>query len=81
MALAVAVAALALLGACSNKDEPPPAPKPPEGRAETQAIRNTQAIGYSGKALANKVDEALKQNDQQVRKTEAESTEADPPSQ
>jgi hypothetical protein len=31
----------------------------PEGRAETQNIRNTDAVGYSGSAIADKVDAAL----------------------
>ena len=72
--LASAAALLALLAAC-GKDEPPPPQKPPEGRTETQSIRNTEAIGYSGKAIANKVDDALNKNDEQVRNAETQSTE------
>ena len=79
--LALAIAALCLLGACSSKDETPPPAQPTEGRPETQAIRNTQAIGYPGKALANKVDDALRQNDKQVKKTETQLNETDPSSQ
>lgn len=63
------VASLAL-AACSSKDEPPPPPKAQEGRAETQSIRNTQAVGYDGKAIANKVDAALKANEDTVKKTD-----------
>lgn len=63
------------LAACGGSDEPPPPPKAKEGRAETQSIRNTQAIGYDGKAIANKVDAALKANEEQVKKTEEESQE------
>lgn len=63
-----------LLAACSSNDEPAPK-KAPEGRAETRSIRNTEAVGYSGKAIADKVDSALKANDEQVKKAEQESEE------
>lgn len=64
-----------LLGACNSNDESPPPKKAPEGRAETRSIRNTEAVGYSGKAIADKVDSALKANDEQVKKAEKESEE------
>ena len=64
-----------LLAACSHDEPPPPPKKEKQGRAETQSIRNTEAIGYSGNAIANKVDDALNKNDQQVRKAEQQSTE------
>jgi hypothetical protein len=64
-----------VLAACSSKDEPPPPAKAQEGRAETQSIRNTQAVGYGGKAIADKVDKALKANEEVVKKTEKESSE------
>jgi hypothetical protein len=35
----------------------------PEARAETQNIRNTDAIGYGGSGIANKLDAALDAND------------------
>ena len=70
----ILVAAL-LAGACSSKDDAPPPPKPKEGRAETQSIRNTQAIGYDGKAIADKVDNALNANDQQVKKAQKDGEE------
>jgi hypothetical protein len=57
----------AVVSACGSS-EPPPPPAAPQGRAETQGIRNTEAIGYSGNAIANKVDGALNQNDQQRNK-------------
>ena len=63
-----------VLSAC-GQDEPPPPKKAPEGRAETQSIRNTEAVGYSGKAIADKVDNALQKNDEQVKKAEKEATE------
>jgi hypothetical protein len=72
MKILMLVASL-VLAACSSKDEPPPPPKAQDGRAETQSIRNTQAVGYSGKAIADKVDKALKANEDVVRKTEKES--------
>lgn len=71
----LALLALALLISACGSDEPPPEQKPAEGRAETRNIRNTDAVGYSGGAIANKVDDALKANDENVKKVEKESTE------
>ncbi|HEY0916034.1 MAG TPA: hypothetical protein VGE22_14265, partial [Solimonas sp.] len=51
-----------LLGACSKPEEPV-ADREPQGREETRGIRNTEAIGYSGSAIADKVDGALDAND------------------
>lgn len=34
-----------------------------EGRIETQGIRNTENIGYSGNAIGDKLDAALDAND------------------
>lgn len=59
-----------LLAACGSSQQEAPPPKAKEGRAETQGIRNTDAIGYSGSAIANKVDGALNANDQQKAKTD-----------
>lgn len=56
-----------VLSACGSSEPPPPAAAP-QGRAETQGIRRTEAIGYSGNAIANKVDGALNQNDEQKKK-------------
>lgn len=66
------IAASFLLSACGEKaPEVPDAPvKPKVGREETQGIRNTDAIGYSGSAIANKVDGALNAADQQKEKTD-----------
>ena len=67
---------LAMLAAgCGSEEPPPPEQKPPEGRAETQSIRNTEAVGTSGKAIADKVDAGIKANEEQVKKTERESEE------
>lgn len=67
---------LALLAAgCGSEEPPPPEEKRPEGRAETQAIRNTEAVGYGGKAIADKVDAGITANEEQVKKTERESEE------
>lgn len=65
-----------LLAACSAPEEPPP-DAPPGGRAETQSIRNTDAVGYEGKAVADKVDQALDKNDEQVKKTAQEAEASD----
>ena len=64
-----AFAALTLSLAACNASPPPPAPRAaPQGRVETRGIRNTDAIGYSGSAIANKVDAALDANDAQKQK-------------
>lgn len=47
-----------LLTACGGS-EPPPEREPPRGREETRGIRNAEAIGYSGDAIADKVDASL----------------------
>ena len=65
----IVVLALAL-GACSSKEQPPPPEKPPEGRAETQSIRNTEAVGYGGDAVADKVDDALNKTEEATKKNE-----------
>ena len=57
------VLVLATLTACGKKPEVPK-PGEPQGRAETQALRNAEAIGYAGNAIAGKVDGALDANDQ-----------------
>lgn len=57
--------AAALLGsACS--ENPPPVPaaqEPAQGRAETQNIREIDALGYDGAAIGDKVDQVLDAND------------------
>jgi hypothetical protein len=58
-ALTTALMLAALLAACSKPEEPVADRKPPQGREETRGIRNTEAIGYSGGAIADKVDGAL----------------------
>lgn len=65
------LAAALLLGACGRQEEPPPPEPPREGRAETQSIRNTEAIGYDGKQIADKVDATLDANEQRAREVEA----------
>lgn len=63
---------LLFLVACQSP-EPPPKPEPaPEGRAETRALRNTDAVGYSGGAIADKVDGALDAVEQQPRDSQAQ---------
>lgn len=67
--LMMAVLAAAALAACSAHDEPPP-PAAKQGRAETQGIRNVQAIGVPGNAIADKVDGALNASDDQRKRTD-----------
>lgn len=70
MRLACTFALLAFtLAACG--DPPPPPEKPKVGRDETQTIRNTDAIGYAGTGIANKVDGALNANDGRKDKLDA----------
>lgn len=59
-----------ILAACSAPEEPPVEEKPPQGRAETQSIRNTEAIGYSGNAVADKVDAALTKTEERKEETD-----------
>lgn len=62
--------AVLLLAGCGAPEAPPPAEAPPEGRAETQSIRNTDAIGYDGAAIADQVDQTLDANERRVQQTE-----------
>ncbi|GEM_PF-6932684 len=64
------IATSLLISACGKKQEPEQPVKPIAGREETRGIRNTDAIGYSGSAIADKVDSALNANDQQKEKTD-----------
>jgi hypothetical protein len=65
-------AAAALLAACHPKDKPQHVDNaPPQGREETRGIRNTEAIGYAGNAIADKVDGALDANDKAKQKIDA----------
>ena len=54
--------AVLLLGAC-GKHEEPVADREPQGREETRGIRSTEAVCYSGNAIADKVDGALDASD------------------
>lgn len=75
----VLCAALLGLSACAKAPDEPPRPRSTEGREETRNIRNTEAIGYAGDAIADKVDSALDANDQRKeqldRELEEQSTE------
>ena len=64
-----------LASACSAEEPPPPQPKAQQGRAETQSIRNTDAVGYSGSAIADQVDATLNKADENAKKTQQESEE------
>lgn len=59
---------LACVSACERPEpEPTRSPPSPQGREETRGIRNTEAIGYSGDAIADKLDAALDANDARNR--------------
>lgn len=64
------VVLLFTLSACGKKPEVPK-PGEPQGRAETEAVRNAEAVGYSGEAIAGKVDAALDANDQRKAELDA----------
>jgi hypothetical protein len=69
---------VALLAACGGSDDDAKAKAPPppkEGRPETQAIRNTQAVGVNGKAIADKIDSALTKSEEHNKDTEKKSEE------
>ncbi len=53
-----------LLAACGPAQDDSTPAKPKQGRAETQGIRRTDSIGYSGSAIANKVDGVLNESEQ-----------------
>jgi len=59
---------LATVSACDRPEpEPTRSPPSPQGREETRGIRNTEAIGYSGDAIADKLDSALDADDARSR--------------
>lgn len=64
------IVATLFLPACGKKTPDKPVEPIAGGREETQGIRRTDAIGYSGSAIANKVDGALNANDRQMEKTD-----------
>ncbi|AXQ28622.1 hypothetical protein D0B54_07980 [Solimonas sp. K1W22B-7] len=67
MRLAIlALSGLCLLAACSKPTEPAADEAKPQGREETRGIRNTEAIGYSGNAIADKVDTVIETNEQRM---------------
>jgi PBP1b-binding outer membrane lipoprotein LpoB len=65
-----------LLAACGADEPPPPEKQEPQGRAETRSIRNTDAVGYSGSAIADKVDGALTQQEEAAKKKQEEADRA-----
>lgn len=71
MRIRILVLAL-FLAACGAPEEPPAETKQPQGRAETQSIRNTDAVGYSGSEIADKVDGALNANEERNKQLEKE---------
>ncbi len=57
--------AAALLGSACSEDPQsvPAAQEPAPGRAETQSIREIDALGYDGTAIGEEVDQVLDAND------------------
>lgn len=67
-----AAAVTVALVACHPKESPQHVDDTPQqGRDETRGIRNTEAIGYAGNAIADKVDGALDANDQAKARLDA----------
>jgi hypothetical protein len=64
--------ALLIVGCNGPDQDNRPAPQAQAGREETQGIRNTEAVGYAGDAIADKVDAALDANDQRKEQLDAE---------
>lgn len=60
-----------LLSACGQTDSPAAPAAKTQGRAETQSIRNTDAIGMSGSSVGKKVDAVLDTNDQRMDQLDA----------
>lgn len=56
-----ALGAALMLSACGDRGSSDHAGS--EGREETRNIRNTEAIGYGGDNIADKIDAALDAND------------------
>ncbi len=56
-----------LLAACDAQPPPAPPARDTDGRAETRGIRNTEAVGYAGDAVADRVDAALSAQAQRTR--------------
>lgn len=63
------IATSIICSACSPPDKSKDH-KVEQGREETRTIRNTKSIGYSGNAIANKVDSALTSSEESAKKTE-----------
>lgn len=64
-----------LLGACSDPVSPKDRPRA-EGREETRSIRNTEAVGYSGNAIADKLDASLDASEQRKAELDRRAAEA-----
>jgi hypothetical protein len=75
-AAALTVIALAL-GACNRQDAAAPAEGEPQGRAETEMIRNVTIPGHDSKEIAKQVDATLNAADQRARETEAQTMETE----
>lgn len=71
----LALAVTLVVAGCGDDAPPAAEPAPPQGRAETRSIRNTEAVGYPGDAIADKVDGALDQSEERAKKTDAASQE------
>lgn len=68
--LTVLLLGLALTACTRPPEESSAAPAP--DRAQTQPIRNTEAVGVAGDAVADQVDAALDANEARKQKLDAE---------
>lgn len=70
--LALAAALASAFAACGGAEPPEDEAREKQGRAETQSIRNTDAVGYNGSAIADKVDTAITTTEEDEEKTRRE---------
>lgn len=67
--------AAGLLAACDDPS-PPPERATPQGREETRSIRNAEAVGYSGNAIADRIDASLDASEQRKAEMDRRAAEA-----
>ena len=75
MRTATGLLALLVLAACTDA-APPPERDPPRGREETRGIRNAEAVGYAGDAIADKIDASLDAREQRKEEMDRHAAEA-----
>jgi len=72
MKVAYPILLVLVLSACEQSPPPSSAPAERKGRAETENIRNLDAVGVPGGAIADKVDGALNAAEQRQQQLESQ---------